>query len=172
MAHMIVLHRMGLIQKADNPVLTIIQSLKNKFKSLQCDVIMARCRLKSPASPLFTQPYWGADQENSKASRHWPLCGNSPVTGEFPAQIASNAENVSIWWRHHVESSIADLSLYQSSVFVNRANRSTDVTSANTLNDMLSVSIEFISVFMGLWWRLLWSMIRLSYMACFITKSI
>ena len=31
------------------------------------------------------------------------LCaGNSTVTGEFPAQMASNAENVSIWWRHHV----------------------------------------------------------------------
>ena len=30
------------------------------------------------------------------------LCvGNSPVTGEFPAQKASNAENVSIWWRDH-----------------------------------------------------------------------
>ena len=30
------------------------------------------------------------------------LCeGNSPVTGEFPAQRASNAKNVSIWWRHH-----------------------------------------------------------------------
>ena len=27
--------------------------------------------------------------------RHWP------VTGEFPAQIASNAENVSIWCRHN-----------------------------------------------------------------------
>ena len=27
--------------------------------------------------------------------------GNSPVTGEFPAQRASNAENVSIWWCHH-----------------------------------------------------------------------
>ena len=27
--------------------------------------------------------------------------GNSPVTGEFPAQRASNAENVSIWWRHY-----------------------------------------------------------------------
>ena len=24
------------------------------------------------------------------------------VTGEFPTQKASNAENVSIWWRHHV----------------------------------------------------------------------
>ena len=31
------------------------------------------------------------------------LCArNSPVTGEFPAQRASYAENVSIWWRHHV----------------------------------------------------------------------
>ena len=30
------------------------------------------------------------------------LCAeNSPGTGEFPAQKASNAENVSIWWRHH-----------------------------------------------------------------------
>ena len=28
--------------------------------------------------------------------------GNSPVTGEFPAQRASNPENVSIWWLHHV----------------------------------------------------------------------
>ena len=28
---------------------------------------------------------------------------NSPVTGEFPAQMASNAENGSIWWRHHEE---------------------------------------------------------------------
>ena len=31
------------------------------------------------------------------------LCvGNSPGTGEFPEQMASYAENVSIWWRHHV----------------------------------------------------------------------
>ena len=26
---------------------------------------------------------------------------NSPMTGEFLAQRPSNAENVSIWWRHH-----------------------------------------------------------------------
>ena len=31
------------------------------------------------------------------------LCeGNSLVTGEFPTQRASNTENISIWWRHHV----------------------------------------------------------------------
>ena len=30
------------------------------------------------------------------------LCeGNSPVTGKFPSHRASNAENCSIWWRHH-----------------------------------------------------------------------
>ena len=30
------------------------------------------------------------------------LCaGSSPGTGEFPAQMASYAENVSSWWRHH-----------------------------------------------------------------------
>ena len=42
-----------------------------------------------------------ADQRNIKAPRHWLCDGNSPVTGEFPAQKATNAENVSIWWRHH-----------------------------------------------------------------------
>ena len=29
------------------------------------------------------------------------FAGNSPVTCEFPAQMASNAEDVSIWWHHH-----------------------------------------------------------------------
>ena len=30
------------------------------------------------------------------------LCaGNSPGTGEFLAQMASNAENVSMWWHYH-----------------------------------------------------------------------
>ena len=37
------------------------------------------------------------------------LCaGNSPGSGEFPAQMASNAENVSIWWRHHENKDIFD----------------------------------------------------------------
>ena len=30
-----------------------------------------------------------------------PCEGNAPGTGEFPAQRASNAEKLSIWWRHH-----------------------------------------------------------------------
>ena len=35
------------------------------------------------------------------------LCaGHSPGTGEFLAQMASNVENVSIWWRHHEYSAV------------------------------------------------------------------
>ena len=40
------------------------------------------------------------------------LCkGNIPVSSEIPTQIASNAENVSIWWRHHgtIRSSLISL---------------------------------------------------------------
>ena len=49
---------------------------------------------------VYSAVYSGEDQS----------AGNSPgtaefreLTGEFPAQRASNAENVSIWWRHHAK---------------------------------------------------------------------
>ena len=45
---------------------------------------------------------FGLRSKKTSKLRVTGLCeGNSPVTGEFPAQRASNAENVSIWWRHH-----------------------------------------------------------------------
>ena len=51
---------------------------------------------------IVTQPFIQAQiKENIKAPRRRPLCWNSPVTGDFPVQMAGNAENVSIWWRHH-----------------------------------------------------------------------
>ena len=40
------------------------------------DVIWARWRIKSPASPLFIQPFIRThSKENIKAPGHWPLCG-------------------------------------------------------------------------------------------------
>ena len=42
----------------------------------------------------------GADKKTSKLCVTGLCAGNSPVTGEFPAQMASNAENVSICWQH------------------------------------------------------------------------
>ena len=46
---------------------------------------------------------FGCRSKKTSKLRVTGLCvGNSPVTGEFPEQMASNAENISIWWRHHV----------------------------------------------------------------------
>ena len=64
---------------------------------------MGVMRLKSPASRCFTLPFIQAQIKENTKLRVTGLCaGNSPVTGEFSAQMASNAENVSIWWRHNV----------------------------------------------------------------------
>ena len=70
----------------------------------------------TPASRLFTQAFIQAQiKENIKAPRHWLLCGEFTGTGEFSAQMVSNAENVSIWWRHH-EKQNNDRILYRSRV--------------------------------------------------------
>ena len=61
----------------------------------------ARWRFKSPASRLFAQPFVQA-QISTPAPRHWHLWRKSLVTGAFPSQRVTNAENVYIWWRHHV----------------------------------------------------------------------
>ena len=46
---------------------------------------------------VFSAVYSGADQRKHKKLRVTGLgVGNSPGTGEFPAQMANNAENVSI----------------------------------------------------------------------------
>ena len=75
---------------------------KSNMTAHYCDVIMGRVRLKSPALHLFTQPFSRRRSKKTSKFRVTGLCvGNSPGTGEFPAQRASNAENVSIWWRHH-----------------------------------------------------------------------
>ena len=51
---------------------------------------------------VYSIVYSGACKRKTSKLRVTGLCaGNSSVTGEFPAQMASNEENVSIWWRHH-----------------------------------------------------------------------
>ena len=52
---------------------------------------------------VYSTVYSDADQKITSKLRVTGLCeGNSQGTGKFPAQMASNAENVSISWRHHV----------------------------------------------------------------------
>ena len=46
---------------------------------------------------MFTQPFIQALMKTSKLHAIGLCAGSSPVTGEFPVQMASNAENVSVW---------------------------------------------------------------------------
>ena len=52
---------------------------------------------------IYATVYSGAIQRKhqSSASLASVCARNSPVTGKFPAQMACNAENVYLWWRHH-----------------------------------------------------------------------
>ena len=54
-----------------------------------------------PHECLFNRLFKAQIKENINTPRHWLCDGNSPVTGEFPAQMVSNAENVSIGRPHH-----------------------------------------------------------------------
>ena len=50
---------------------------------------------------LLNHLFWRRSKKILRPRVTGHCAGNSPVTGEFPAQSSSNAENVSIWWRHH-----------------------------------------------------------------------
>ena len=54
-----------------------------------------------PHDCLLNRLFCRRSKKTSKLRVTGLCAGNSPVTGEFPAQMSSNAENVSIWWRHH-----------------------------------------------------------------------
>ena len=56
-----------------------------------------------PHDCLLKRLSWRWWKETSKLRVTGLCAGNSPVTGEFPAQRASDAENVFIWWHHHAE---------------------------------------------------------------------
>ena len=55
-----------------------------------------------PYECLLNRLYRRRTKKTSKLRVTGLCAGNSPVTGEFPTQMASNAENIFIWWRHHV----------------------------------------------------------------------
>ena len=54
-----------------------------------------------PHHCLLSRLFGRRPKKTSKLCVTGLRAGNSPGTGEFPAQMTSNAENASIWWRHH-----------------------------------------------------------------------
>ena len=68
------------------------------------DIMRAMASQITSLAIVWSTVYSGADQKKTSKLRVIGLCaGKSPVTGEFSAPRASNAENVSIWWRHHID---------------------------------------------------------------------
>ena len=59
-----------------------------------------------PHDCLLNRSFGRISKKTRKLRVTGPCAGNSPGTGEFPAQMASNAENVPIWWRHHKNSKL------------------------------------------------------------------
>ena len=71
------------------------------------------------------------------------LCArNSPGTGEFPAQMASDAENVSIWWRHH------SLSWGESTANSGFPSQRTSKTESIPCHDFILDTTQYITVIM------------------------
>ena len=68
------------------------------------DVIMSAMASQITSLAIVYSTFYSRRRSKKTSNpRVTGLCeGNSPVTGEFPTQRASNAENGSIWWRHHV----------------------------------------------------------------------
>ena len=54
-----------------------------------------------PQDCLLNHLFRRSSKKTSKLRVTGLCAGNSPVTREFPTQMASNTEYVSIWWHHH-----------------------------------------------------------------------
>ena len=98
----------------------------------------ARWRIKSPAPRLFTQPFVQAKiNENIEAPRHWPMWGKS--TNDRWTPLASNAENVAIWWRHNIFSLIPESTGVEVRCYGDRSIISTDLHGNKHRMDILFI---------------------------------
>ena len=68
-----------------------------RWRHNECDGVFYH----QPHDCLLSRLFRRKSKKTSKLRASGLCVGNSPMTGEFPAQRASDAENVSIWWRHH-----------------------------------------------------------------------
>ena len=68
-----------------------------QWRHNECDSVSNH----QPQDCLFNCLFRRRSKKTSKLRAIGLCAGNSLVTDEFHAQRASNAENVSIWWRHH-----------------------------------------------------------------------
>ena len=87
-----------------------------------------------PHDCLLNRSFGRRSKKKSKL-RVTDLCaGKSPVPGEFPAQMASDADNVFIWWRHHEHGEFLSFFLVAQQCFANYI-----IATLKRTNDMKSI---------------------------------
>ena len=75
---------------------------KSCFKFITMTSQQGQWRLKSPASPLFAQPFVHAQiKKNIKAPCHWPFWEEPTGDQWIPLTKGQYREKNSFWWRHH-----------------------------------------------------------------------
>ena len=87
----------GTVMTKSGPLHMWDQHCTLRWRHNGCDSISNH----QPHDCLLNRLFRRRSKKTSKLCATGLSAGNSPVTGEFPAQRASNEENVSIWWRHH-----------------------------------------------------------------------
>ena len=100
-----------LIKRKQIQIQSLNNLLKASFSTFQSAVCLLALRWRhnggdsvsnhQPHHCLLNRLFRHRSNKTSKLRATGLCAGNSPVTGEFPAQMTSYAENVSIWWRHH-----------------------------------------------------------------------
>ena len=82
-------------------IIAALKRTRSIHMNIDATLKRTRWRLEWPGLLLFTQTFIPAQmKENIKAPFQGLCAGTTHVTSEFPASMASDAENVSIWWRH------------------------------------------------------------------------
>ena len=133
---------------------------------LQCHWNMfARVRFTVIQHGLFNRLFRRRSKKISKL-RVTGLCEeNPPVTSGFPSQRASNAENVSIWWRHHAIIPSMSVYLSESRLWSNRerpfSKRARKLEKSGTLlwnglwRQLFNVTIDIDRLtFVWTWWSI------------------
>ena len=86
-----------------------INNISYQMETHYCDVIMSAMASQITGVSIVCSIVGSGGYHKTSKLRVTPLCRG--FTGEFPAQKVSNAENVSIWWRHHAFSVLSAFSV-------------------------------------------------------------
>ena len=100
----------------DQPGFPSQKAIRNHIMSGRVHVLLLSPPVNLPSVKSLQWRYNGRDCVSDHQSHHCLLnrlfrCWSKKTPGadQFPAQMAHNAENVSIWWRHHVSLDPSDV---------------------------------------------------------------